>query len=181
MTWNCIKLWRYVSIEGQGHFLTLTQSQLHMKTGFSQKQAAQRSYFSYFFLFFPNHWANQSQILYVYSFQVQGNENLLTWCWSHDLNGLFYSYHFLYFWAKDIYFAPKCTGQPAETTGPIKAKFYMYPGSRKWKSIDMMLITWPKWPPRPYMVKTLKKSSFSEPVDRFPWNLVCRIWDSSPS
>ena len=29
--------------------------------------------------FLRNHWANQSQILYV-SFQVQGNENLMTWC-----------------------------------------------------------------------------------------------------
>ena len=36
--------------------------------------------------FLRNHWANQSQILYV-SFQVQGNENLLTWCWSHDQDG----------------------------------------------------------------------------------------------
>ena len=36
--------------------------------------------------FLRYHWANQSQILYV-SFQVQGNENLLTWCWSHDQDG----------------------------------------------------------------------------------------------
>ena len=36
--------------------------------------------------FLRNHWAIQSQILYV-SFQVQGNENLLTWWWSHDQNG----------------------------------------------------------------------------------------------
>ena len=36
--------------------------------------------------FLRNHWANQSQILYV-SFQVEGNENLLTWCWSHDQDG----------------------------------------------------------------------------------------------
>ena len=28
---------RYVSIEGQGHFLTLAQSRVHIKTGFSQK------------------------------------------------------------------------------------------------------------------------------------------------
>ena len=51
--------------------------------------------------FLRNHWANQSQILYV-SFQVQGNENLLT----------------------------------------------------------LMLVTWPKWLPRPYVVKTLQKSSY---------------------
>ena len=36
--------------------------------------------------FLRNHWAKQSQILYV-SFQVQGNENLLTWCCSHDQDG----------------------------------------------------------------------------------------------
>ena len=36
--------------------------------------------------FLRNHWANQSQILYV-RFQVQENENLLTWCWSHDQDG----------------------------------------------------------------------------------------------
>ena len=34
-------------------------------------------------------------------------------------------------------------------------------GTRKWKYIDMMLITWPRWLPRPYMVKTLQKSWFS--------------------
>ena len=26
-----------------------------------------------------------------------------------------------------------------------------------------------------YMVKTLKKSSFPEPIDWWPWNLVCSI------
>ena len=42
-------------------------------------------------------------------------------------------------------------------------------------------VTWPRWPPRPYMVKTLQKSSSPEPADRFPLNLVCSIGDSSPS
>ena len=36
-------------------------------------------------------------------------------------------------------------------------------------------ITWPTWPPYPYMVKTLKKSSTQEPIDQWPWNLVCSI------
>ena len=82
MTWNCIKLWRYVSIEGQGHFLILTQSQLHMKlkTGFSQKSLGQSK---------PNFICKLS-------------------------------------------------------------------GSRKWKFFDMMLVTWPKWLPRPYMEKPFK-------------------------
>ena len=29
-------------------------------------------------------------------------------------------------------------------------------GTRKWKSDDMMLVTWPRWPPSPYMVKTFE-------------------------
>ena len=53
-------------------------------------------------------------------------------------------------------------------------------GTMKWKFDEMMLVTWPRWPPHPYMVKTLQKSS-PEPVDRFPGNLVCSIGDSSPS
>ena len=107
VTWNCIKLWRYVSIEGQGHFLTLTQSQLHMKlkTGFSQKPLGQLK---------PNFICKLSD-------------------------------------------------------------------PRKWKFIEMMLVTWPKWLPHPYMLKTLKKSSSLEPVDRFPWNLVCSIDEACPS
>ena len=28
-------------------------------------------------------------------------------------------------------------------------------------------VTWPRWPPRPYMVKSLQKSSSSEPMDDF--------------
>ena len=104
VTCNCIKLWRHVSLEGQGHFLTLTQSQLHMKlqTGFSQIPLGQSK---------PNFICKLS-------------------------------------------------------------------GSRKWKFIDMMLVTWPKWLPRPDMVKTLQKSSSLEPVDRFPQNLICSIDDS---
>ena len=51
-------------------------------------------------------------------------------------------------------------------------------GRRKWKFIDMMLVTWPRWLPCPYMVKTLQKSSTPEPLDRFPRNLVCSIDDS---
>ena len=53
---------RYVSIEGQGHLLTLAQGRLHSKiqTGFSQKLLYR-----------------SDQILFE-SFQVQGNENLMT-------------------------------------------------------------------------------------------------------
>ena len=54
-------------------------------------------------------------------------------------------------------------------------------GTRKWKFIDTMVVTLPRWLPCPYIVKTLQKSSSSEPVDWFPRNLVCRIDDSCPS
>ena len=51
-----------MSIEGQGHSLTLAQGHVHTKiqTGFSQ-----------------NYCADLNQTLYE-SFQVQGNENLIT-------------------------------------------------------------------------------------------------------
>ena len=39
----------------------------------------------------------------------------------------------------------------------------------------MIWVTWPTWPQCPYMVKTLKKSSSPEPIDQWPWNLVCSI------
>ena len=44
-----------------------------------------------------------------------------------------------------------------------------------------ILVTWPKWLPRPYMVKTIKKSSYQEPEDRWPWILVCSIGDVWPT
>ena len=42
-------------------------------------------------------------------------------------------------------------------------------------------VTCPRWPLRPYMVKTLQKSSSPEPAGRLSRNLVCSIGDSSPS
>ena len=38
-------------------------------------------------------------------------------------------------------------------------------GTRKLRINDMMLVMCPRWPPCPYMVKTLQKSSFPEPLD----------------
>ena len=40
-------------------------------------------------------------------------------------------------------------------------------------------VTWPRWPPCPYMVKTSKKTSSSKPKGWWPWNLICSIWYSS--
>ena len=59
----------------------------------------------------------------------------------------------------------------SETTGPIKVKFHMellWDGKRKFA--QMFMVTWPRWPPCPYMVKTLKKSSSLEPKGQWPWN-----------
>ena len=36
-------------------------------------------------------------------------------------------------------------------------------------------VTWPRWPPHPYMVKTLQKSSSPEPKGQWPCGLVCSI------
>ena len=60
-----------MSTEGQGHFLTLAQGRVHTKiqTGFSQKLLCRSE---------PN---------FYESFQVQGNEKLMTWCWSCDQDG----------------------------------------------------------------------------------------------
>ena len=52
-------------------------------------------------------------------------------------------------------------------------------GERKF--VRGIWVTWPRWPSRPYMVKTLQKSSSPELVGRFPRNLVCSIRDSGPS
>ena len=49
------------------------------------------------------------------------------------------------------------------------------------KFVQMVLVTWPKWPPCPYMVKTLKKSSSPEPEGQWPWDLVCSIRDVGPT
>ena len=45
--------------------------------------------------------------------------------------------------------------------------------------INLNRVTWPGWPPCPYTVKNLKKSSSPEPKGRWPWNLVCIIGGSS--
>ena len=47
-------------------------------------------------------------------------------------------------------------------------------GEWEWKFIQMSWVTWPTWLPCPYG-KNLKKSSSREPIDPWPWNLVCSI------
>ena len=123
--------------------------------------------------FLRNHLANQSQILYV-SFQVQGNENLCSFmhlCLCHFLT-----------LAQGHLHTKLKTCFSQKPLGQSKLNFICkLSGTRKWKFIDMMLVTWPKWLPRPYMVKTLQKSSSLEPVDRFPQNFIGSVDDSCPS
>ena len=64
-----------------------------------------------------------------------------------------------------------------ETNTPTRPR--IEPGSPDPES-DALTIR-PVRPPRPYMVKTLQKSSSPEPAGRFPRNLVCSIGDSSSS
>ena len=42
-------------------------------------------------------------------------------------------------------------------------------------------VTWPRLPPRPYIVKTLQKSSSPESKGQCPWALICSIGALSPS
>ena len=59
---HVIEYRRYVSIEGQGYLLTLAQGRVHIKFELD---------------FLRNYCADLNQSLYE-SFQVQGNENLMT-------------------------------------------------------------------------------------------------------
>ena len=47
------------------------------------------------------------------------------------------------------------------------------------KFVQTGLVTWPRWPPSPYIVKTLEKKLPTKPIGRWPWNLVCSIGCSS--
>ena len=73
------------------------------------------------------------------------------------------------------------TSSPLKPLGQLNSKFIwrlLRMGERKF--VQMVLVTWPRWPPCPYMVKTLKKSS-PEPEGRWPWDLVCSIRDVGPT
>ena len=58
-----------------------------------------------------------------------------------------------------------------KTSRPIEAKFHVEPPwDREWKFVQMVYVTWPIWPPCPYMVK-----------GQWPWKFVCSIGYSSTS
>ena len=70
----------------------------------------------------------------------------------------------------------------SETAWPFKAKFYR---KHLWEvRINVFINTGNpdhiiKWPPCPFMVKTIENSSSPEPLDRFLQNLACSIRDWS--
>ena len=45
----------------------------------------------------------------------------------------------------------------------------------EWKFVHGIWVTWPRWLSRPYIVKTLQKSSSPEPKGHWPCGLVCSI------
>ena len=51
----------------------------------------------------------------------------------------------------------------SEAAGPVKVKFHMellWEGGTK---VQTVLVTWPRWPPCPYMIKTLKDLLLENP------------------
>ena len=63
----------------------------------------------------------------------------------------------------------------SKTAGPIKAKFHWsLSGMGEWKFVCGVWVTWPRWLPCPYKVKTLQKSS-PGPKGQWPYGLVCSI------
>ena len=94
-----------------------------------------------------------------------------------------------HWWANSIPVTPaSVVRQHFQTSSPLKLlgqlnSFFIWRllrmGERKF--VQMVLVTWPRWPPCPYMVKTLKKSSSAEPEGRWPWDLVCSIGVVGPT
>ena len=72
---------------------------------------------------------------------------------------------------------------PQKPLGQLKSIFmWRLYESGEWKFLQTVMVTWPRWPPCPYMPvysKNLKKFSSLEPKGRWPWNLVYSIGYSS--
>ena len=54
-------------------------------------------------------------------------------------------------------------------------------GSGEWKFVRGVWFTWPRWPPRPYIVISLQKSSSPKPKGQWPCVLECSIVALGPS
>ena len=62
-----------------------------------------------------------------------------------------------------------------KSLGQSKPNFiWSLSGMGERKFVHRVWVTWPRWPPCPYMVKTLQKSS-PEPKGQWLWGLVCSI------
>ena len=77
-----------------------------------------------------------------------------------------------------------CVCQHFQTSSPLKPLGWLNPnfiwsllGTGEQKFVQTVLVTWPRLPPCPYMVKTLKNLLLWN--QRWPWNLVCSIGCSS--
>ena len=71
---------------------------------------------------------------------------------------------------------------PLKLLGQLNSNFIwrlLRIGERKFD--QMVFVTWPRWPPHPYMIKTLQKSFPPEPEGQWPWDLVCSIGDVGPT
>ena len=74
------------------------------------------------------------------------------------------------------------TSSPLKLQGQLKSYFiWRLLRMRERKFVQMVLVTWPRWHPRPYMVKNPQKSSSPEPEGRWPWDLVCSIGVVGPT
>ena len=77
------------------------------------------------------------------------------------------THKFLNFWRVLAHLSRRLTGElivyPCSGVRPSSSSSFVRPSSVRRP---------PRWPPCPYMVKTLQKSSSPEPVDRFQQNLA---------
>ena len=64
--------------------------------------------------------------------------------------------------------------------GRLKTNFmWSLLGIEERKFVQTVRVTWSRWPPCPYMIKTLNIFFSPEPKGLWPWNLVCGIELSS--
>ena len=67
------------------------------------------------------------------------------------------------------------SSSPQKPLGQLMSNFICsFHGMGERKFVQLVQVTWPRWPPCPYMVN-LEKSFTTEPRGRWPWNLVCSI------